>query len=195
MKQPDQEFTRNDPSTAEDEKFDLIYPLQIRQLSSIFWTPVDIAAEAAKLLVTTPGTHVLDIGCAVGKFCLVGAQFTEGRFTGIEQRRDLMDAARRAACNLQLGPAVKFIHADVMDVPFSDYDAFYLFNPFEENMFQAHKIDSAVRSRSSSSIATRDTLPRSSVRARSAQGWPPTWVTRTRSRRVTRVSGHLLAMT
>ncbi len=69
-------------TSVEDEKFDRIYPAQIRELSSVFWTPVAIAAEAAKLLVTTPGTHVLDIGCRPGKFCLVAASLTEGRFTG-----------------------------------------------------------------------------------------------------------------
>ncbi|MGI8819805.1 MAG: hypothetical protein ACR2ID_02865 [Chthoniobacterales bacterium] len=31
-----------------------------------------------------------------------------------------------------------------MDFSFADYDAFYLFNPFEENMFDGHKIDSTV---------------------------------------------------
>ncbi len=40
-------------TSVEDEKFDRIYPAQIRELSSVFWTPVAVAAEAAKLLVTT----------------------------------------------------------------------------------------------------------------------------------------------
>ena len=71
-----------DPTSVEDEKFDLIYPPQIRELSSLHWTPVAVAAEAAKLLVTAPGTRVLDIGCGPGKFCLVGASLTDGRFTG-----------------------------------------------------------------------------------------------------------------
>ena len=130
-------------TSVEDEKFDRIYPAQIRELSSVFWTPVAIAAEAAKLLVTTPGTHVLDIGCGPGKFCLVAASLTEGRFTGIEQRGDLVAAAAAAAAELRLS-RVQFLHANVMEIAFAGYDAFYLFNPFEENMFGGHKIDSSV---------------------------------------------------
>ena len=141
-------------TSAKDEKFDLIYPQQIQKLSSLFWTPVAVAAEAAKLLVTDwacraeglakAGTRVLDIGCGPGKFCLVGASLTDGRFTGVEQRSDLVVAARQAADDLGL-TNVEFIHGNVLEVDFAEYDAFYLFNPFEENMHSGHTIDSAVR--------------------------------------------------
>ena len=133
----------DDPTTVEDEKFDQIYPAKVRKLSSLHWTPVRIAAAAADLLVTAPGTRVLDVGCGPGKFCLVGASLAEGHFTGVEQRGELVAAAMAAAARLELRD-VEFLHANVIDVPFSDYDAFYIFNPFEENMFQGHKIDSAV---------------------------------------------------
>src|SRR5437879_12294544 len=89
------------------------------------------------------GTRGLDIGCGPGKFCLVAASLTDGQFTGVEQRSDLIAAARRAASHLAL-TEVEFIHGNVMDVTFADYDAFYLFNPFEENMHYGHKIDSAI---------------------------------------------------
>ena len=129
--------------TVEDEKFDLIYAPEIRNLSALFWTPVRIAAEAARLLVVAPGTRVLDIGCGAGKFCLVAARLTEGRFTGVEQRPGLVAAARQAAAELGV-PEVDFREANVMDVSIADFDAFYIFNPFEENLFRGHKIDSAV---------------------------------------------------
>jgi SAM-dependent methyltransferase len=132
-----------DPTTVEDEKFDLIYPPQIRRLSSVFWTPVRIAAEAVKLLAVNPDTRVLDIGCGCGKFCLLGASMTDGRFTGVEQRSDLVDAARQAATDLQLA-GVEFLCVNVTDISFADYNAFYLFNPFEENMLHGHKIDTDV---------------------------------------------------
>jgi SAM-dependent methyltransferase len=142
--QTDEEFDDPVPFSIEDEKFDLIYPAQIRKLSSLFWTPVAVAVEAAKLLVTDRVCRVLDIGCGPGKFCLVGASLTGGRFTGVEQRSDLVAAARKAATNLGLSN-VEFIHGNVIDVAFADYDAFYLFNPFEENMLCGHKIDRAVQ--------------------------------------------------
>jgi SAM-dependent methyltransferase len=84
----------------------------------------------------------LDIGCGPGKFCLVAATLTDGRFTGVEQRAELVAAARRAAEDLHL-TEIEFLHANLMDVAFADHDAFYLFNPFEENM-HGHKIDSAI---------------------------------------------------
>jgi SAM-dependent methyltransferase len=165
-----EEFDDPEPFSIEDEKFDLIYPPNVRKLSSVFWTPVAVAAEAAKMLVTDQtchgeglakaGTRVLDIGCGPGKFCLVGASLTNGRFTGVEQRSDLVAAARQAATDLGLprppardsirsslgegGSNVEFIDGNVLEVDFANYDAFYLFNPFEENMYGGHKIDSAV---------------------------------------------------
>jgi SAM-dependent methyltransferase len=131
-----------DEFTVEDEKFDRIYPAEIRDLSSIFWTPVAIAAEAAKLLAPESGMRVLDVGCGPGKFCLIAAALTEGHFTGIEQRVDLVEAARLAARALDVG-GVEFLHVNVTEVVFADYDAFYIFNPFEENM-HGHRIDSAI---------------------------------------------------
>jgi SAM-dependent methyltransferase len=131
------------PFSIEDEKFDLIYSPRLRELSSMFWTPVAVAAEAAEMLVTAPATRVLDIGCGAGKFCLVGASLTDGRFTGVEQRSELVSAARQAAAGLHL-PDVEFLHGNVMGVAFADYNAFYLFNPFEEHLFNRPRIDNAV---------------------------------------------------
>jgi SAM-dependent methyltransferase len=140
---PAEDIADDDPTTVEDAKFDLIFPPRIRKLSSVFWTPIHIAPQAARLLVRDTGTRVLDIGCGPGKFCLLGAQLTDGRFTGVEQRADLVAAARKAAADLSLDE-IEFLHANVTDVSFAEYDAFYIFNPFEENMFQGHKIDATV---------------------------------------------------
>ncbi len=136
-------FEDEDPRSIEDEKFDQIYPERIRRLSPLQWTPVRIAAEAAKFLVTAPGTRVLDIGCGPGKFCLVAAALSGGHFTGVEQRPDLAAAAREVATALRLSN-VEIVQGNITDIAFADYDAFYLFNPFEENMFRGYKIDSAV---------------------------------------------------
>ena len=141
--QTDVEFDNPVPFSIEDEKFDLIYPRQIREFSSLHWTPVAVAAEAAKLLVQAPGLRVLDIGCGPGKFSLVAASLTDGRFTGIEHRSDLVAAGRQAAADLGI-TNVEFVQGNVLDVAFADYDAFYLFNPFEENLLHGHKIDRLV---------------------------------------------------
>lgn len=139
----DEEFFDEPPGSIEDERFDQIYPSKVRELSWRHWTPVSVAAEAAKLLVTGPRTRVLDVGCGPGKFCLVAAALKDARFTGIEQRGDLVAIARRAVLKHRL-TNVEIIHGNVTDFAFAGYDAFYLYNPFEENMFQRQKIDSSV---------------------------------------------------
>src|SRR4029453_2057671 len=143
MLQTEDDFEDQDPRSIEDEKFDQIYPARIRKLSALQWTPVRAAAEAAKLLGTVAGRRVLDVGCGPGKFCLVAAALTDGHFTGIEQRADLATIARKAAATLR-AVNVEIIHGNVTKIAFADYDAFYLYNPFEENMARGQKIDSAI---------------------------------------------------
>ncbi|HEY0369549.1 MAG TPA: methyltransferase domain-containing protein [Chthoniobacterales bacterium] len=142
MLQVDEEFDNPEAFSIEDEKFDLIYPAAIRKLSALFWTPVAVAAEAARLLVTQPGVRVLDVGCGAGKFCLIAASLTDGHFTGIDQREELLTAARVAAAKLDID-GLDFRLTNVTDLSFAEFDAFYIFNPFEENM-HGHKIDSDV---------------------------------------------------
>ena len=129
--------------TLEDNRFDLIYPPEIRTRSSVHWTPVIVARRAADFLVREPGTRVLDVGCGPGKFCIVGALMTEGRFTGVEQRGHLCDAARSVIAQAKL-PNAEIIHGNVTEIVFSNFDAFYLFNPFEENLETTLKIDTTV---------------------------------------------------
>ncbi len=142
LPRPSPIFEGLDTLSLEDEKFDRIYPARIRQLSSIFWTPLAVAAEATRLLVHAPGTRVLDLGCGAGKFCLVAATLSDARLTGIEQRPELIAAARAAAAAMELAD-IEFIEGNLVDLDFAQFDAFYLFNPFEENL-HGHKIDSAI---------------------------------------------------
>jgi SAM-dependent methyltransferase len=128
---------------VEDNRFDLIYPPEIRALSVRHWTPVKVARRAAEYLVREPGTRVLDIGCGPGKFCIVGALATSGKFTGVEQRKRLSDIARAAIEQATISNA-EIIHGNVAEINFSNFDAFYLFNPFEENLETRLKIDASV---------------------------------------------------
>jgi SAM-dependent methyltransferase len=126
-----------------DDQFDSFYPDAIRRLSSLHWTPVIVARRAAQYLVSGPGTRVLDVGCGPGKFCMVGAMTTEGVFTGVEQRDSLAKLARATLKTRQLRQ-VRILHANITEVHFGQYEAFYLFNPFEENLFQGAGIDESV---------------------------------------------------
>lgn len=106
--------------------------------SAIFSTPVDVARRAARMLVRDASTRVLDVGSGAGKFCLIGALTTVGHFTGIEQRGRLVGVARTVAASHGVTRAA-YIHGDIRDVSWEAFDAFYFFNPFEENCFTPHE--------------------------------------------------------
>jgi hypothetical protein len=78
---------------------------------------------------------VLDVGSGVGKFCIVGALTTGASFSGIEHRPRLVEIANRASRKLG-AVRTEFSIGTIEDVDWSLYDAFYLFNPFEENIFR-----------------------------------------------------------
>lgn len=126
-----------------DDQFDLIYPPEIRALSAVHWTPITVARQAAKFLAPKPDTRILDIGCGPGKFCTVAALTTNGKFTGVEQRKHLCEVA--CAVTKEVGiPNATIVHSNITDIEFSNFDAFYLYNPFEENLEMSYKIDDAV---------------------------------------------------
>jgi SAM-dependent methyltransferase len=118
---------------SSDEDFDQLYPLDIRRLSAVHWTPVSVAARAATLLARAGATRILDVGSGVGKFCLVGATVTNARFVGVERRRRLVEIAGWAAARLGVGQ-VTFVHSNIDRFPFEGFDGIYLYNPFFEQI-------------------------------------------------------------
>lgn len=132
------------PDYFGDDEFDQVYPESIKRLSGCHWTPVEVGRKAAQFLVKKAGTKVLDVGCGPGKFCAVGAVTTEGNFTGVEQREYLVSAARSMLKSYRI-PRVEILHANVAAVNFDAFDAFYFYNPFQENMFPSQCIDFQVQ--------------------------------------------------
>ena len=128
---------------GDDEAFDRTYTPAIRALSFLHWTSIAVARRAAAFLAPVAGTRVLDIGCGPGKFCIVGALTTSGRFTGIERRPHLVDIARKSLARAGIADA-EILGGDVVDLDFARFDAFYLFNPFAENIGEALPIDETV---------------------------------------------------
>lgn len=126
-----------------DEDFNSIYPEKIRILSRKHWTPVSIAKLTSEFLAERPGTKVLDIGSGAGKFCMIGAVNTKGHFTGIEQRPELVELSNRLSAAYYIRN-VNFIHANITSIIFCEYDAFYFYNPFYENIDVSNKIDESV---------------------------------------------------
>jgi SAM-dependent methyltransferase len=123
-------------SCVADAEFDEVFPFFARKASSKFWTPVSVARRAAQLLVQEGSTRVLDVGSGVGKFCIVGAASTNATFVGVEHRAHFVDVAREAACRTGVASA-HFVHGTLDAVSASDFDGFYFFNPFEENLWDS----------------------------------------------------------
>jgi SAM-dependent methyltransferase len=127
----------------DDRRFDLAYPKSVRAVSGTHWTPLKVAVRAAEFLVRGPETRVLDIGCGPGKFCIAGALAIGGHFTGVDRRGRLCEVGRALATRAGVSN-VEFRHANVTELSFEGFDAFYLFNPFAENLGMAPPIDETV---------------------------------------------------
>jgi hypothetical protein len=128
---------------SNDAAFDWMYPEHFQLLSLKHWTPLAIARKAAAFLAE-PGARVLDIGSGIGKFCLAAAYaFPETFFYGVEQRHELVYHAEEAKNYTQLH-SVKFIHANITQVNFREFDHFYFYNSFYENIGTGYPIDDTI---------------------------------------------------
>jgi hypothetical protein len=121
-------FVRGEP--VSDATFDRIYPADLRELSAIHWTPVSVAAKAARLLAPSPPTRVLDVGAGSGKLCLIGALTAGGSWHGIDEDPTLVAAAIRAAHVLGTETGTTFSTGDVVSMDWTPFDALYFYNPF-----------------------------------------------------------------
>jgi SAM-dependent methyltransferase len=118
-----------------DADFDVHLGHSLRHLSDRHWTPVGVAARVARWLADCDGiSRVLDVGSGAGKFCVVGALCGELRFTGVEQRDELVAAARLLASRFGVDRRTEFVHGALEAIDFHAYDALYFFNPFGENL-------------------------------------------------------------
>jgi SAM-dependent methyltransferase len=127
-----------------DRDFDRLYPHQVRALSRAFWTPVRVAQRAAQLFALAKSTRVLDVGSGVGKLCIVVASMASPRLrvAGVEHREDLVRVARAAA--ERVDAPTRFVHGDLSTLDWAEFDAFYFYNPFFENVHLDNHIDDRV---------------------------------------------------
>ena len=127
-----------------DNQLHRLYPVSIQLLASRHWTPLNIARTAAHFLASHTGARILDIGSGAGKFCLAGAYYKPNAvFYGVEQRKHLVDHARTAREMLGLRN-VHFLHQNLTQLDFKQYDHFYFYNSFYENLADTEKIDDNV---------------------------------------------------
>lgn len=124
-----------------DELFNSLYPEHIREVAARHWTPMEVALKAAGFLSTNKGARVLDIGSGAGKFCLIAAyHHPDIHFTGVEQRAYLVTLCNEIKEMLCL-PNVDFINQNIRETDLSEFDHFYFYNSFYENIPGTQKID------------------------------------------------------
>ncbi len=127
-----------------DNKFDQLYPTTIQALTKRHWTPLSVARKAAAFLAAENDQRILDIGSGVGKFCLAAAHYKpRATYYGVEQRLSLVYKAETARQILRLGN-VSFLHANFTTLDFRNYDHFYFYNAFYENLVGSDKIDNSI---------------------------------------------------
>jgi hypothetical protein len=152
-----------------DSAFDQFLAEPMRRLSAHHWTPLVVAARAAQWFDECNVRTVVDIGSGPGKFCVAAAIASRCHFTGLEHRGHLVACARRLARTFGVESRTAFIHGALGEVRLPTVDAYYLFNPFEENvMGPTERIDESVAL--SSERLTRDLEVVHSLLARAPAG-------------------------
>lgn len=129
---------------SSDAELNKVYPEYVQQLSRRHWTPLLIATESARFLAGNEEVVILDVGSGVGKFCIAGGYFhPRARFVGVEQREQLVQLADEARDRIGLSN-VQFMCSNFTQVDFNQYDHFYFYNSFYENLTGTDKIDDSI---------------------------------------------------
>lgn len=127
-----------------DETFNKLYPPDIQVLSRQHWTSLHIVRCATEFLCSKSGSKILDIGSGVGKFCLTGAMYApNAHFYGVEQRAYLVDHANIAKQKMGIKNA-SFIVGNFVHTNLQQFNHFYFFNSFFENLDNLGRIDEQI---------------------------------------------------
>lgn len=118
-----------------DGAFDRYLPAELRRASDQYWTPLEVALRVAGWFEGAGVRTVVDIGSGAGKFCIAAALASRCHFTGLEQRPRLVSAARILARAFDVAGRVTFVEGTFGEIDVPPADAYYLYNPFGENVF------------------------------------------------------------
>jgi predicted RNA methylase len=114
-------------------------------VSARHWTPLAVVARAVAWLDDLGISTVVDVGSGAGKFCVAAALACDASFIGVEQREDLVQAARELAQRFGVQARVRFEHGPFTPAALPSAEAYYVYNPFGENLLRAdEQIDLAV---------------------------------------------------
>lgn len=127
-----------------DKKFNSLYPAYIQKVARKHFTPLGVAQMAAEFLAKDEAVKILDIGSGAGKFCAAAAYYTpKASYFGVELRENLLQNAELIKNKLQLNN-ITFIKGNFTDVDFTQFNHFYFYNSFYENIVDVGRIDEAL---------------------------------------------------
>jgi len=128
----------------DEDHFCSLYPAALQHLNTLHWSPLAVIREAARFLVQEEAVKILDIGSGIGKFCLAGAYYQPAAFfDGVEQREDLVVQAEQVRRLLPMNNA-RFLHGNFTQLDLRQYDHFYFYNSFFENLNELDRIDNRI---------------------------------------------------
>lgn len=127
-----------------DTSFNELLPGYLKFAARLYFTPIEVAKQAAEWLTENNEKRILDIGSGVGKFCIAAASHVDAHFYGVEYRKSLVQVGKHIAKHYQLNN-VTLLNANILDINFSDYDGFYIFNPFYENLEKTKRLNDEVK--------------------------------------------------
>lgn len=116
----------------DESEFDRLFPPFYHIQSTIHWSPIEVARQIASWLASMGTLKFIDIGCGVGKLCILLQILTRCEISGIEQRTKLVAIADEIIRANSLRN-IKIHKLNMLDLCWNDYDVYYLFNPFEEH--------------------------------------------------------------
>lgn len=131
---------------VEDAIFDCLLPRFYQSASATHWTPIKAVKQMADFISDCDeNSKFLDIGSGCGKLCVLLSLLTKMNVYGIEQRKDMFKVAQKIKSTNSL-QNVHFIHGNMLDIDWSFFDIYYLYNPFQEHItdFDDMRIDQKI---------------------------------------------------
>jgi len=128
---------------SSDQEFDNLFPIYVQKLSAIHWTPLNVAAVAARFLAPDVNARIIDIGAGVGKFCIAGSIYTKGTYIGIEHRKNFVNIGNKVIRQLGI-QRVNLIPGNFTEIDLTPYTGIYFFNSFHENLVFSDALDDRI---------------------------------------------------
>jgi hypothetical protein len=102
-----------------DDEFDKILPRFYRIKSTVHWSSIQVARQIAEWINPLKATKFIDIGCGVGKLCLLLRILTKYEI-------QIIRASEFKNISIK--------QLNMLDLDWDDYDIYYLYNPFQEHI-------------------------------------------------------------